>query len=159
MKSSTASQAYAIGDYLVYNGQLYAVTAAIAIGETLTVGTNISSTTVGTELTALNAGLMDVNSYSTTETAIGTWFDGRTIYRKFVDISRTVDISNSTWTAISEFPISTYKMVIKAIGFSTTLTSWPLLAACDLAPSVRFLIARAGGGGGTRYFCIDYLKD
>ena len=58
--STTASQAYSAGDYLVLNGQLYEVTTAISSGETLTVGTNISATTVGSELTALNAGLMSV---------------------------------------------------------------------------------------------------
>ena len=62
--SSTASQAYAVGDYLVYNGQLYVVTAAISSGQTLTVGTNISATTVGSELTALNKGLMPYPDYA-----------------------------------------------------------------------------------------------
>lgn len=55
--STTASQAYSEGDYLVLSGQLYEVIADIAIGETLTVGTNILATTVGSELTALNNGL------------------------------------------------------------------------------------------------------
>lgn len=55
--STTASQAYSTGDYLVLNGQLYEVIADIASGETLVVGTNISARTVGEELTALNAGL------------------------------------------------------------------------------------------------------
>lgn len=56
--STTASQAYSEGDYLVLNGQLYDVIADIASGETLTVGTNISATTVGSELTALNNSLL-----------------------------------------------------------------------------------------------------
>lgn len=56
--STTASQAYSAGDYLVLNGQLYEVTTAISSGETLTVGTNISATTVGSELTSLNNGLV-----------------------------------------------------------------------------------------------------
>lgn len=55
--STTASQAYSTGDYLVLNGQLYEVIADIASGETLVVGTNISARTVGEELTALNNGL------------------------------------------------------------------------------------------------------
>lgn len=55
--TSTASKAYSVGDYLVLNGQLYEVTTAITSGETLTVGTNISATTVGDELTSLNNGL------------------------------------------------------------------------------------------------------
>lgn len=62
--STTASQAYTTGDYLVLNGQLYEVIADIASGETLTVGTNISATTVGTELTALNKSLMKYPDYS-----------------------------------------------------------------------------------------------
>lgn len=60
--STTASQAYSEGDYLVLNGQLYEVTTAISSGETLTVGTNISATTVGSELTALNNGLTSVQN-------------------------------------------------------------------------------------------------
>ena len=55
--TSTASQNYAVGDYLVYNGILYRVTAAISAGQTLTPGTNISATNAGAELTALNSGL------------------------------------------------------------------------------------------------------
>ena len=40
--SATSEAAYAIDDYLVYDGKLWIVTAAIAIGDTLTDGTNIS---------------------------------------------------------------------------------------------------------------------
>lgn len=55
--TSTASQAYAVGDYLVYNGILYKVISAINSGETLTPNTNIEATTTGAELTSLNNGL------------------------------------------------------------------------------------------------------
>ena len=60
--STTASQAYSEGDYLVLSGQLYEVIADIDTGETLTVGTNISATTVGSELTALNNGLTSLEN-------------------------------------------------------------------------------------------------
>lgn len=56
-ESSPATATHEVGDHILWNGQLYTVTAAIAVGETLTVGTNITSTNVGSELTALNAGL------------------------------------------------------------------------------------------------------
>lgn len=56
--STTASQAYSAGDHLVLSGQLYEVTADVASGETLVVGTNITARTVGEELTALNNGLI-----------------------------------------------------------------------------------------------------
>lgn len=55
--SNTASSAYAVGDYLIYNNTFYKVTVAIASGGTLTVGTNISKTTVGAILTTLNSNL------------------------------------------------------------------------------------------------------
>lgn len=55
--TSTASQAYSVGDYLVYNGILYKVISAINSGETLTPNTNIEATTTGAELTSLNKGL------------------------------------------------------------------------------------------------------
>ena len=44
--SSTASTNYAVGDYLVLNGILYEVTSAIASGETIASGTNVSAVTV-----------------------------------------------------------------------------------------------------------------
>ena len=50
----TASRAYSVGQYVLIGGQLYRVTASIASGATFTVGTNVVSTTVGAELTALN---------------------------------------------------------------------------------------------------------
>lgn len=53
-EGTTASRAYSVGQYVNIKGQLYKVTASIASGATFTVGTNVVSTTVGTELTALN---------------------------------------------------------------------------------------------------------
>lgn len=52
--STTASKAYAVGDYLIANNKIYKVTAAIASGGTITVGTNVTETKVGAELTELN---------------------------------------------------------------------------------------------------------
>lgn len=60
--SSTASRAYSVGSYLVYNGILYRVTAAISSGQTLTPGTNITATNAGAELTSLNNDLSETNS-------------------------------------------------------------------------------------------------
>lgn len=56
---SAATQAYAVGSYLVgvLNGEqkVYEVTAAIAKGNTITVGTNVKATDVATLITALNS--------------------------------------------------------------------------------------------------------
>ena len=51
--TSTASKAYAVGDYLVYNSRFYKVTSSIAQGGTIAVGTNVVKTTVGDELDAI----------------------------------------------------------------------------------------------------------
>lgn len=57
VETSPAVSAHAEGDLIVYNGQLYTVTTAIAIGDSLTVGTNISATSVSDEVSELNGTL------------------------------------------------------------------------------------------------------
>ena len=47
IESSPATAAHAVGEYIVYNGQLYKVTAAIASEQTLTPGINISAVNDG----------------------------------------------------------------------------------------------------------------
>lgn len=49
-ENSTASRAYAVGEFLIYKNRLYCVTAAIAQGDTITVGTNITATDVGAQI-------------------------------------------------------------------------------------------------------------
>lgn len=51
--STTASQAYSVNDFLILNNTLYIVTANIANGGTITVGTNVNATTIGAQITAL----------------------------------------------------------------------------------------------------------
>ncbi len=53
ISTSPTTRAFNAGEFLVYEGQLYRVTTNIANGGTLTVGTNITSTSVGSELTTL----------------------------------------------------------------------------------------------------------
>lgn len=57
IEASPATANHAVGTYLVYNGILYSVTSAIAIGETLVVGTNIAEAKVGDALSELKSGL------------------------------------------------------------------------------------------------------
>lgn len=52
--NTTASKSYSVGEALVLNGQMYKVTAAIAQGATLTVGTNIAVHSVSTINSNLN---------------------------------------------------------------------------------------------------------
>ena len=48
--TTTSAHAYAVGDHFIYNNTLYVVTAAIAVGDTITPGTNCTATTVMDEL-------------------------------------------------------------------------------------------------------------
>lgn len=70
IEESPAAAAHSVGDFIVYNNQLYKVTAAIATGEDLVVGTNISATTAGAELASLNNDLTTL--YKTTITGTTT---------------------------------------------------------------------------------------
>jgi hypothetical protein len=53
VEGDTASANYAVGGYLVHDGTLCKVTSAIATGETITLGTNVTATTVMAEILAL----------------------------------------------------------------------------------------------------------
>ena len=77
----TASKAYSVGEYLVKDGALYKVINDIAEGDTLTVGENISMTTVGSELSE-RSSLSDRVQLSLDAVAVGKDEDGDTIYEK-----------------------------------------------------------------------------
>ena len=53
--TETASNTYAVGDLLTVNGQLYKATQAIAPGDAIAAGTNVTETTVAEQLAALEA--------------------------------------------------------------------------------------------------------
>ena len=61
----TASKAYSVGDFLVKDGTLYKVTNAIAKGDSLTVGDNIASDTLGGEITSLSEKIPIADTYIT----------------------------------------------------------------------------------------------
>jgi hypothetical protein len=63
IETSPATAAHAVGDYILWNGQLYEVTSAIAVGETLTVGTNITATTLTNGLTSVESAIT-LHNYS-----------------------------------------------------------------------------------------------
>lgn len=74
--TTSASKAYSIGEYLMLAGQLYKVTAAIASGGTLEVGTNITAVNLGDQLKSLNDSLTykftNVTGFARVSVNIGT---------------------------------------------------------------------------------------
>lgn len=93
-----ASRNYTIGELIISGDKAYRATANIASGATLTVGTNVESTTVEEEIGRSG------HVYSTSEQAVGTWVDGSTLYEKSYHVSTvtsTYVIVDSTITCIN----------------------------------------------------------
>ena len=114
--SSTASQAYAKDEYMVYNKKLYKVKAAIASGATITVGTNIESanTNVGNELTSLKSSLNDLDN---NKQDVITW--------KSASLTAgTLAVPAGTWTGATD---------------TVTLAVGTYLAIASCAKSVQYL--------------------
>lgn len=62
VETSPAKLNHSAGEYILYDGQLYKVTASISAGQSLTPGTNITATSAGSELTSLKNGLNKLGS-------------------------------------------------------------------------------------------------
>jgi hypothetical protein len=62
VETSPATASHAVGSYIIWNNQMYEVTSAISVGETLVVGSNISATDVGTEISDLKSDLNTIHS-------------------------------------------------------------------------------------------------
>lgn len=75
VETSPATAIHAANSYIMYNGELYKVVNAIGIGDTLTVGSNIESSTVMNAIVALTSNKVDKengkglssNDYTTSE--------------------------------------------------------------------------------------------
>ena len=57
VEGARASQNYSVGDYLIFSDKFCKASAAIASGEALAIGTNLTQTTIGAELKAILAQL------------------------------------------------------------------------------------------------------
>ena len=121
--TSSASQAYAVGDYLVYNGQLYSVTAAIASGETITPGTNVSATSAGAELSTLKNGLTNVSDITSVKTK-----NGKTYLGEFVCTGSQID-SNRVFAMIA-LPFFTVDNT-----YTVTVNSCTIIGVSVITPS------------------------
>ena len=79
-----ASTTYEVGQYCIYNNSLWKCLVQHS-GQTPTEGTYWTNVTVADEITSVNNSLQETNNrlnYSTDEQIIGTWIDGKPIYRK-----------------------------------------------------------------------------
>lgn len=54
IESSPTATSHNVGEYILYEGQVYKVTSVIASGDSLVVGTNISAVNLGDQISTLN---------------------------------------------------------------------------------------------------------
>ena len=137
IETSPTTATHAVGSYIVYNGQLYEVTAAIAVGETLTVGTNISATTVGAELTSLNNGLT-IKTLTPTAVGSGVTINSHSmvLYGKVLQFSIDVTLASQ---------ISTYGNIV-SLGGKFAAAGWchPIFSAAFVPSSEKTIYGDAG---------------
>lgn len=57
--TNTATSAHAVGEYFILGGQFVKCTTAIAVGDTITIGTNVEATNVASILSELNGNLIN----------------------------------------------------------------------------------------------------
>lgn len=100
VEKSPAVANHSIGEFILYGGNLYEVTAAIATGESLVVGTNIAAASIGEELTALNNGLTKLELYRT------PYYSGTT---------------SSTQTVISTITLPAGKYLVFPSGYNSNV--------------------------------------
>lgn len=82
--TTTASKAYAVGDFLVYDGVLYKVTQAISSGGTISIGTNVVADKVGDEIARINSDLTELLNW------------------KFISCAKTTVTTSGVQVALSE---------------------------------------------------------
>lgn len=85
VEAATAVSNHAVGEFILWDGQMYIVTAAISVGEALVPGTNISATSAGAELSALKNGLTNlIQTVDLTVTTNSEGFAATSLYNKAI---------------------------------------------------------------------------
>jgi len=151
--TSTASQAYAVGDLLVYSGQLYRVTADIAQGGTITPGTNVTPTTVADELENGGGGGGGVTSFNSRTGAVlpqaADYPPSLIGAAAASDIAPAEESPATAAHAKNSFLIYNGQLyrVTSAISIGDTLTVGTNIAAADVGTYLAMVAAAPNAGG------------
>ena len=106
-EQNPSTHAYQRGNYLIYNNNLYKVTAAINIGDTLISDTNIEQVNVGEELKATSGGSR-ASTIEVPSVSIGTYiYNGQAQGPTVSDVD-TTNVTLSDTTAVNA---GTYQLV------------------------------------------------
>lgn len=120
VEESPSVAAHSEGELLVYAGHLYKVTAAIAIGDSLTLGTNVTPANVGTELSALRT---DVD---TLQDSVGQLLFAKEVNKSISGISMAKDTSTLIYNFVPMsqlVPLDGYTPVYITFGFISGMSS------------------------------------
>lgn len=155
---ATASQAYVKGQYIIWGGRLWEVTAAIAQGDQFVIGSNLSatSTTVGNELTELNSSLDDIDIRYNATSGKPEWRERGA--GSFVPFSSGVVKS----MVICSSPIACYINEDGTCGYTESATAGgnsspfvTFLRNSDMCPDLYYVNT---GGSGTSYYNCTIQK-
>lgn len=141
IESSPASANHAVGEFIVYNGQMYSVISAITAGNALVVGTNISATSAGDELSSLKSGL--------------TSFAVRT-----VSIPYTVAANSSFYTnlkTIIDEDLPSGYVCLGIVGFTTNDVGVLVMGIYYASTNYSFQVANTASRNITNTAYVRYL--
>ena len=96
------------------------------------------------------------NIYSTDETVIGRWIDGKKIYRKVFEFSNTLNLAPNDWTTFAS--TTNENQIINAIGISTNYQySFPV-AVVNESGDLKALSVRNTGIIELNKIVLEYTK-
>ena len=155
VETAQATQNHSVGEYILLDKQLYIVTAAVSAGETFVEGTNISATSIGGELKALNNGL-NIQTVTGTDGTAVKFPDGTMIFHGF----KTVALSTSAMTVHVTFPVrfNGAPSVTESTGAGGTRTEAYIEDVNDVGFNAYFNARSATSTSWLRYIAIGRWK-
>ncbi len=140
--STTASQAYAVGKYLFQSGILYRVTAPIAQGDTITVGTNVAVAALGDDVAAQKVKVGSITLSATWTGAASPYSQTVTVTGPAVTAGSRVEIQPSP-AQISTL-ISAGTQALTIVNNSGTLTAYAVGTPPSAAMTIQVTVTEVG---------------
>lgn len=112
---------------------------------------------VGSTIYDIPSGGGSGESYSTSEQIIGTWTDGRSVYRRVYQFSPRINLNAQSWntTPISNTGMS---LVLRATIMDLNGTHWEVGASCRTGNYMEFFNLRNGAVNNVEHAIIEYVK-
>lgn len=134
-------------------------------GSSATTAADVTFDNTGTGLVATNVqgALEEINGkpehvYSSNETVVGKWIDGRDVCEKVFDAGEAgIDIAYNAYTTTS-FEILDVDFVVKCNMISTYGVCDSLICGMSTTHTLNLQTTRNGNTMGARYVIVDYVK-